>query len=98
MSSNLFVSYDLHEPGKNYEAVAAAIKQLSGVWAKVHYSLWYVRSNMFASQAAERIWRSMDASDSLIVIDVTNNDAYWYNLTPDVSKHLQQNWRAQLAA
>lgn len=72
MANNLFVSYDLHEPGKNYDAVIEAIKKL-GNWAKVHYSLWYVKSDLAASQAAEQVWTKMDANDKLLVIDASNN-------------------------
>ncbi len=91
MANNLFVSYDLHEPGKNYEAVIEAIKAL-GNWAKVHYSLWYVNSNLTAKQVAERVRATMDANDKLLVIDASNNDAYWYNLDTEVSDFIQQNW------
>ena len=45
MANNLFVSYDLHAPNKNYEAVTKAIKEL-GDWAKVHYSYFYVKSQL----------------------------------------------------
>jgi len=41
--NNLFVSYDLKDPGQNYDRVITAIKGL-GSWAKVQYSLWYVSS------------------------------------------------------
>lgn len=34
MANNLFVSYDLHSPGQDYDKVADAIKSL-GAWAKV---------------------------------------------------------------
>jgi len=37
MANNLHISYDLHEPGKNYGEVIAAVKRL-GAWAKIHYS------------------------------------------------------------
>lgn len=91
MANNLFVSYDLHEPGKNYEAVIEAIKAL-GNWAKAHYSLWYVKSDLTAKQVAEHVRATMDANDKLLVIDTTNNDAYWYNLDQEVSDFIQQNW------
>lgn len=98
MTNNLVVSYDLYEPGKNYEKVSTAIKNLSGYWARVHLSLWYVRANISASEAAQQIWNSMDSSDSLIVIDATNNNTAWYNLKPEVAEYLKKNWTLQLAA
>ena len=41
--NNLFISYDLKNPGQNYDRVITAIKGL-GSWAKVQYSLWFVSS------------------------------------------------------
>ncbi|MCF8146262.1 MAG: hypothetical protein K9N21_20335 [Deltaproteobacteria bacterium] len=91
MPNNLFISYDLHSPGQNYEEVADAIKKL-GNWAKVQYSLWYVKSHLSASDAGEKVWAVMDSNDSLIVIDVTDNFASWYNLSPEVSEFMKSHW------
>lgn len=91
MSRNLFVSYDLHKPDQDYEAVAKAIKSL-GHWAKVQQSLWYVSSNLDAANAAEVVWRKMDDNDSLIVVDATTSNASWYNLSPDVSRFIHDHW------
>jgi hypothetical protein len=92
MPNNLFISYDLFVPGQGYDKVAAAIKSL-GNWAKVQMSFWYVNSNHLASDAAGIVWAALDANDSLIVVDTTNNNAAWYNLNPEVSKFLQDHWR-----
>lgn len=89
--NNLFVSYDLKNPGQNYEQVITAIKSL-GAWAKVQYSLWYVSSQHTAKQAAEIVRRAQDGNDNLIVIDASNNDACWYNIEPNVSEFLRQHW------
>ena len=96
MANNLFVSYDLYEPGKDYGAVGTAIKEL-GAWAKVQKSFWYVKSSFTARQAAEYVRRSMDPNDSLIVVDAASNDAYWYNLSPEVAQFLQEKWQSQAA-
>ncbi|MGO4893179.1 hypothetical protein [Flavobacterium sp. W21_SRS_FM6] len=92
MSNNLFISYDLHVVGQNYTAVAEAIKSL-GSWAKVQQSVWYVNSAFTAAQAAKKVWGHMDNNDSLIVVDATNNDASWYNLSDEVAQHIQRNWK-----
>ena len=92
MARNLFVSYDLDKPGQNYEGVIAEIKTHGG-WAKVHYSLFYLATDESAEQVAKAVWAQMDQNDRLLVIDAKNNDAYWYNLPADVSKHIQSNWQ-----
>jgi hypothetical protein len=92
--NNLFISYDLITPGQNYESVTAAIKKL-GAWAKVEYSFWYVKSAYTASKAAEIVRAAQDQNDSLIVVDASNNNAVWYGLQPEVSKHLKEQWARQ---
>ena len=94
--NNLFISYDLKNPGQNYERVITAIKGL-GSWAKVQYSLWYVSTSYTAKQAADIVRRAQDTNDTLIVIDATNNDAAWYGLDQKVSDFLQQNWNKRTA-
>lgn len=91
MANNLFISYDLHKPGQDYDKIAEAIKAL-GNWAKVQYSFWYVSSILTASEASKKIWAVMDKNDSLIVIDATSNNASWHNLSPEVSEFIQTNW------
>ena len=91
MANNLFISYDLHSPGQDYDKVIEAIKGL-GTWAKVQYSLWYVKSGLSASDAREKVWSVMDSNDSLIVIDATNNNASWNNLGQEVSDFIKKHW------
>lgn len=91
MANNLFISYDLNSPGQDYEKVIEKIKSL-GSWAKVQKSLWFVSSILTAEQAAKSVWQVMDRNDSVIVVDSKNNDAHWYNLSDEVSKHMQNHW------
>jgi hypothetical protein len=91
MSNNLHISYDLISPGQNYEKVIARIKEL-GDWAKIHASFWYVNSNYTASQAVDHIKGSMDANDKVYVVDATNNNAAWNQLSPEVAEHIKGHW------
>lgn len=91
MANNLFISYDLYQPGQNYESVIEAIKSL-GNWAKVQKSFWYVKSRYSSSDAAEIVWKSMDRNDSLIVVDATNNNASWRNISNEVSEYIINHW------
>lgn len=93
MGKNLHISYDLYAPGQNYEKIADAIKEL-GNWAKVHKSFWYVNSTYSAEQACNHVWRAMDANDSLYVVDSTNNEAAWQNLSKEVSDFIKERWYA----
>jgi len=91
MANNLFVTYDLIKT-KDYPAVHDAIKKL-GSWAKVTESNWYVKSNYSCKDAAKLVYASMDNDDKLIVVDASNNDAYWFNIDSKVAEHIQLKWR-----
>jgi hypothetical protein len=65
---NLFISYDLIDPGQNYDAVQRAIKRL-GRWYKVQYSVFYVNTSLSAQQAYNFVTLAMDANDHLLVIE-----------------------------
>lgn len=93
MANNLHISYDLYRPGQNYDDVVARIRSL-GASVKVHLSFWYVNSKMTANQAADHVWAVMDQNDKLYVVDATNNDAAWYNLSDEVTQFIQKNWYA----
>ncbi|MEQ9880025.1 hypothetical protein ABRP92_18765 [Pectobacterium aroidearum] len=92
MANNLFITYDLIKT-KDYPAVHDAIKAL-GNWAKVTESNWYVNSIYSAEDAAKKVNAIMDSDDKLIVVDATNNTAYWYNILDAVSDQLKNQWNA----
>ncbi|HGM7348085.1 TPA: hypothetical protein ACKP7M_002493 [Stenotrophomonas maltophilia] len=91
MANNLIVSYDLYSPGQDYSKVIEAIKAL-GSWAKIHKFVWYVNSSYTAAQARDKVWATMDRNDSIFVVDATDNDAAWQNLSNEVSNHIKDQW------
>jgi hypothetical protein len=97
MANNLHISYDLNNPGQNYEKVIERIKTL-GNWAKIHKSYWYVKSNLNAEQAMNKVWEVMDANDTVYVVDATNNEAAWQNIGTQASSYIQEQWHKARAA
>lgn len=91
MANNLHISYDLRDPGQNYEKVIERIKQL-GSWAKIHYSFWYVNSASTASQVVDFLKPALDANDRVYVVDATNNVAAWNYLPADVDAAIKREW------
>lgn len=91
MSNNLLISYDLNSSGQDYSSVIEEIKSL-GNWAKVQKSYWYVNSTLTASEAYKRVWAKMDSNDSLFVVDATNNEAAWHNLSNEASDYIKSTW------
>lgn len=92
MANNLFISYDLSDPDKTFDKLAAEIQKL-GEWAQVQPTLWYVKSQFSSEQAANLLWPSLNQSDdSLIVIDASTNTANWQNIAQDVAEFFEQSW------
>jgi hypothetical protein len=91
MANNLHISYDLNVPGQNYDAVIAKIKTL-GNWAKIHKSYWYVKSALTARQAAEAVWSVMDSSDTVYVVNASDNTAWWLNISEEASEFISKKW------
>jgi hypothetical protein len=91
MANNLHISYDLYAPGQNYEKVIEAIKEL-GSWAKIQKSFWYVDSTYNSTDARDHVWKAMDNNDSLYVVDATNDEAAWINVSKEVSDFIKSHW------
>lgn len=89
--SNMFVSYDLYSPGQNYQKICDRIKSL-GNSTRVQQSYWYLSTHLSCEVVAQKIREVMDTNDSLIVVDSSSNDAYWYNIDSSVEKFIQHNW------
>ena len=61
-----FVTYDLNDPGQNYDAVYKALKALKA--KRALESVWVLKSDLTTKAIRDRIWKHMDANDSLLVI------------------------------
>jgi hypothetical protein len=91
MANNLFISYDLNSPNQNYKAIFEEIKLL-GDWALVQKSVWYVNSVFNAEEVAEKLKSKLNSNDTLLIVDSVNNEAYWFNMSDEVAKHIVNSW------
>lgn len=89
MKNNFFVSYDLMKQGQNYEAIEDAIKSL-GDWARVTQSFFYVSTSFSLKEAFDRVNKSIDRNDKLMIIDAKS--AHWIHLPEEVSTYIKENW------
>ena len=85
------VSYDLHQPGRDYSDLIAANKSYPS-WAHAHESVWFVQTDQSASQVARHLFGYADSNDSLMVVKAAA-EAAWYNLNPQVSEWLKERLR-----
>lgn len=67
--TNLFITYDLISPGKNYDAVRRRIKQL-GQSHQLQHSLFYVHTELSMADAYIFVATALKANERLAVIDV----------------------------
>lgn len=91
MASNLFVSYRLNDRAENAAAVVSAIESL-GSAVRVQDGCWYAKSRLPAPEAATAIWHFMRPSDSLVVVDATEGEAAWRNLSLPAAEFIKEEW------
>jgi hypothetical protein len=87
----MLISYDLKSPetSERYATLITAIKAL-GSWAKPHYSLWLVKTDLTTVNVRDRLTPHLAQNDTILVIDVTSRAAAWSRLPTDVSRWIQQ--------
>ncbi|MCY4304939.1 MAG: hypothetical protein OXC62_09225 [Aestuariivita sp.] len=71
MAYNLFIAYDLINPGQNYEQVKDRIKEL-GQYYHFQLSLFYVHTTFTPGDAWNHISKALDANDRLAVINAAS--------------------------
>lgn len=76
------VSYDLRQPGRNYEPLWQDLRNAGGVRALE--SLWLVDVNQTAVQVRDLLRTHLDANDRIMVVEITPAAAWagWALLPP----------------
>lgn len=69
----LIVTYDLHNPGRDYEKVAAELKQPDGGWTHPQGSVWLLDTRDGPSSWRDRLARVGDPNDEFLVVRVQHN-------------------------
>jgi hypothetical protein len=72
----LLISYDLNRPGQNYSALHEEIKQ-AGTWWHHLESTWLIETNQTPNQWYDRLAKHLDATDNILIIEVTRNYYGW---------------------
>lgn len=80
------ITYDLHAPGQNYEALKERIKSYPR-WAKLMRSTWSVVTPETVEQIRDHLKPALDGNDKLLV-GVLGRSA-WYGLSSKVTKWLK---------
>jgi hypothetical protein len=86
---NLFISYDLVDPGQNYHELIERIKGL-GSYYHAQQSLWYVNTEFAPEFVHQHLMQVMDRNDKLMVVNATN--AIMYPAPPDHVEAINRVW------
>lgn len=70
------ITYDLKQPGRNYEPLYDAIKSV-GIWWHFLDSTWLVSTTLNAQDIWARLAPAIDSSDLLLVIEVRKQSQGW---------------------
>ena len=91
MAYNLVISFEIRNSLRQGALIAGAIEEL-GSAAKILGTTWYVRSELTASEAARRVGDVMDPADSLLVLNVSDNDAAMLNVEERCVRFMERSW------
>ena len=69
------ISYDLCQPGRNYENLYEALRRFSK-WARLTESFWAVVSTATSTEIRDYLLRYIDDNDRIIVIQSGRNAAW----------------------
>jgi hypothetical protein len=86
--SYYMVSYDLSNPGRNYDDLHKFLRSQAD-WAKPLESLWIVESNLTALEFVNAALEHVDRNDHILVTPFSGSAA-WYNLDPKVADWLNR--------
>jgi len=69
----LIVGYDLHNPGRDYDKIAAALKAADGGWAHPQGSVWFIDTSEEPATWRDRLGAVGDATDEFFVAPLQHN-------------------------
>jgi hypothetical protein len=64
------ISYDLRQPGRNYDDLYKVIKSAPS-WCHAMESLWFIRTNEAIATWNRKLLNVIDKNDYLFVVDIT---------------------------
>ncbi len=89
MAQVLIVSYDLVNPGTNYETLLKLIKGY-GSWARLGGSAYLIQADQTPTQVRDHLSSALDENDKLYV-GVAPRPSAWRGMPDAVSNWIQTN-------
>ena len=88
----LEIAYDLHNPGRDYDAVERVIKK-AGSWAHPQGSVWLVDTLTSCSALRDALKAAADPNDEFLVVRLAPRDWASSNMDKDVVAWLKDSAR-----
>lgn len=88
MTKSISISYDLRNPGRDYDTLYSAIKDVGSTWAHPLESMWIVVTSKTCAQVRDVLSKVVDQNDQLLIADFGPNWASW-NISKDVTDWLK---------
>jgi hypothetical protein len=86
----LLVGYDLNKPIQNYGPLIARLKAFE-VWWHCLDSTWLLKTDLTAVNVRDALRPLIDASDELLVLDVTSDPWAWIGFSGDCGAWFSNN-------
>lgn len=87
----LLITYDLHNPGRDYEDVIKSIKTARS-WAHPQGSVWLIDTDSPPASWVQKIKNAGDANDEYLIVQLEHNCA-WQNMSTNVIAWLKSPTR-----
>lgn len=86
MKQTYIISYDLHQPGQNYEELLKRIKSYSS-WARLGGSSYVILTEKGHIEIRDHLQQGLDKNDQIFVGKISA-PAAWFGLGTEVSNWL----------
>lgn len=86
----MLVGYDLNKPSQDYDKLIAVLKDYPNWWHHLD-STWFIKTNDSNITVRDHLKQFIDASDKLLVVDVTSDAAAWTGFNEKGSEWIKSN-------
>jgi hypothetical protein len=90
MGNVLLVTYDLRQPGRNYNGLYQALRTYAGPGSNTLESVWLINTNENTGQVRDKLKQYIDANDRLAVFAVSTQTWATYNVNATATTWLNR--------
>jgi hypothetical protein len=92
MPNNLLISYEIDNDKEREDKVKKSVEML-GNSTPLFSGTWYVNSPHTVNEAVKHVSHFMTDQDKLVILNSSNDECVWYNLSNSQAQRIRQNWK-----